>query len=170
MPVAGGMMAIGIPEYRLPRAELHRDIDAIRALGVTFHFNTAIGRDIDFRQLQQEFDTVLLAVGAQRSQRLGIAGELVWEGVIPATTFLKDFNLNPKQSLPGRWRSLAEAALLWMLHVQPCALAHSRSRSSIAVLEWRCPRRLRRCARLRRKASSCKNWSHPCNCSARTER
>lgn len=102
MPVPGGMMAIGIPEYRLPRAELNRDIDAIRELGVQMHFNMAVGRDLSLTQLQQEFDAVLLAVGAQRSQRLGIAGELVWKGVIPATTFLKDFNLHPETQLTGR--------------------------------------------------------------------
>lgn len=101
MPVAGGMMAIGIPEYRLPRAELNRDIEAIRSLGVTIHLNMAIGRDISLTQLQQEFDAVLLAVGAQRSQSLGIVGEQVWEGVVPATTFLKDFNLNPETRLAG---------------------------------------------------------------------
>jgi len=102
MPIPGGMMTIGIPEYRLPRAELNRDIDAIRALGVEMHFNMAIGRDITLSQLQQEFDAVLLAVGAQRSQRLGIAGELVWEGVVPATTFLKEFNLHAETELTGK--------------------------------------------------------------------
>ncbi|GCE21355.1 FAD-dependent oxidoreductase [Dictyobacter kobayashii] len=101
MPVAGGMMAIGIPEYRLPRAELNRDIDAIRALGVEMHFNMAIGRDISLLQLQQEFDSVLLAVGAQRSQRLNIPGEQALTGVIPATTFLKDYNLDDSTKLSG---------------------------------------------------------------------
>jgi len=100
MPVAGGMMAIGIPEYRLPRAELHRDIDAIRSLGVTFHLNTAIGRDVMLNDLQQQYDAVLIAVGAQRSQRLRIPGEDL-RGVIPATTFLKQFNLEPETRISG---------------------------------------------------------------------
>ncbi len=78
MPVAGGMMAIGIPDY-----------------------NTAIGRDVSLDDLQQEFDAVLLAVGAQRSQRLGVPGEVELQGVIPATTFLKDFNLHPETKLEG---------------------------------------------------------------------
>ena len=69
MPVAGGMMAIGIPDYRLPRAELNRDIDAIRDLGVEFRLNTAIGRDITLTELQDQFDAVLIAVDAQRRQR-----------------------------------------------------------------------------------------------------
>ena len=100
MPVAGGMMAIGIPDYRLPRAELNRDIDAIRGLGVEIRLNTAIGRDIALTTLQDEFDAVLLAVGAQRSQRLGIPGEEL-HGVMPATTFLKEYNLEPETTISG---------------------------------------------------------------------
>jgi NADPH-dependent glutamate synthase beta subunit-like oxidoreductase/NAD-dependent dihydropyrimidine dehydrogenase PreA subunit len=101
MPVAGGMMAIGIPDYRLPRAELNRDIDAIRELGVEIRLNTAIGRDVSLDELQREFDAVLLAVGAQSSQRLGIPGELEYREVIPATTFLKQFNLEPDTHIEG---------------------------------------------------------------------
>ncbi len=101
MPVAGGMMAIGIPDYRLPRAELHRDIDAIRELGVEIRLNTAIGRDFTLDELQEQYDAVLLAVGAQQSQRLGVPGETILEGVIPATIFLKQFNLDPETRMTG---------------------------------------------------------------------
>jgi len=100
MPVAGGMMTIGIPDYRLPREELNRDIDAMRELGVEIKLNTAIGLDVQFEELEREYDAVLLAVGAQRSQRLGVPGEDS-HGVIPATTFLKDYNLNPETKLEG---------------------------------------------------------------------
>jgi NADPH-dependent glutamate synthase beta subunit-like oxidoreductase/NAD-dependent dihydropyrimidine dehydrogenase PreA subunit len=102
MPVAGGMMAIGIPEYRLPRAELNRDIEAITRLGVEIRLNTALGHDITLDDLQHEgFAAVLLAVGAQKSQRLGVPGEHL-RGVIPATTFLKDFNLETPTDLAGK--------------------------------------------------------------------
>lgn len=100
MPVAGGMMAIGIPDYRLPRVELNRDIAAMRELGVQFELNTAIGRDFSLDDLQHDFDAVLLAVGAQLSQRLNVPGEDL-QGVIPATTFLKDFNLNEGTHVEG---------------------------------------------------------------------
>lgn len=100
MPVAGGMMAIGIPEYRLPRVELQRDIAAIRDLGVEFKLNTAIGRDISLVEIQTQYDATLLAVGAQRSQRLGVPGEEL-AGVTPATTFLKRYNLEPDMSIHG---------------------------------------------------------------------
>ena len=101
MPVAGGMMGVGIPDYRLPRAELNRDIDAIRALGVDIRLNTAIGRDISLDELQASYDAVLLAVGAQQSQRLGVPGEANLQGVLPATIFLKQFNLDPETRMTG---------------------------------------------------------------------
>jgi NADPH-dependent glutamate synthase beta subunit-like oxidoreductase len=100
MPVAGGMMSIGIPEYRLPRAELNRDIDAMRELGIEIILNTAVGRDISLDDLQRKHNAVLLAVGAQRSQRLGIQGEHL-DGVIPATSFLKEYNLNSDTRVTG---------------------------------------------------------------------
>jgi NADH-quinone oxidoreductase subunit F len=102
MPVAGGMMAIGIPEYRLPRAELNRDIDAMRDLGVEFRLNTAIGVDVQLTDVQKQFNAVLLAVGAQRSQRLDVPGEGELGGVVPATTFLKQFNLDPATRVSGK--------------------------------------------------------------------
>ena len=102
MPVAGGMMAIGIPEYRLPRAELNRDIDAMRDLGVEIRLNTAIGRDVTLNALQEQYDAVLLAVGAQRSQRLEVPGESMLQGVLPATIFLKQFNLDPQTRMTGK--------------------------------------------------------------------
>jgi formate dehydrogenase beta subunit len=73
----------------------------MRELGVEFRLNTAVGRDVSLDDLRHEYDAVLLAVGAQRSQRIGIAGELEYQNVIPATTFLKDYNLNPDTRLEG---------------------------------------------------------------------
>jgi NADPH-dependent glutamate synthase beta subunit-like oxidoreductase/NAD-dependent dihydropyrimidine dehydrogenase PreA subunit len=101
MPVAGGMMAVGIPDYRLPRTELNRDIAAITELGVEIRLNTAIGRDVSLDDLQNAYSAVLLAVGAQQSQLLNIPGEGAYAEVIPATTFLKQFNLDPTTTLTG---------------------------------------------------------------------
>jgi len=72
-------MSIGIPDYRLPREELNRDIDSMRELGVEIRLNTAIGRDVEFEELEREYDAVLLAVGAQRSQRLGVLAKIRME-------------------------------------------------------------------------------------------
>src|SRR6266851_4985764 len=162
MPVAGGMMSIGIPDYRLPRAELHRDIDAMRELGVEIILDTAVGRDITLYELQEQFDAVLLAVGAQRSQRLGIPGETELHGVIPATTFLKDFNLDPETKLREMWQSSAVAARQWMQHARLYVLALAPCTSSIAVRAPKCPPRPTRYAPRSRRVSNYTNLLFPC--------
>jgi NADPH-dependent glutamate synthase beta subunit-like oxidoreductase/NAD-dependent dihydropyrimidine dehydrogenase PreA subunit len=101
MPVAGGMMALGIPEYRLPKAVLRAEIERIVGLGVEVRLNTAMGRDFTLDDLtRQGFAAVLLATGASKAQPLGIAGEDL-AGVWPATVFLKNVNLGEPVSVAG---------------------------------------------------------------------
>lgn len=101
MRVAGGMMAIGIPEYRLPKQVLQAEIDRILGLGVELRLNTPFGRDLTLEDLRRErFDAILLATGASQSQPLGVAGEEL-EGVWPATAFLKSTNLGERVQLTG---------------------------------------------------------------------
>lgn len=102
MPVAGGMMSIGIPEYRLPREELNNDIKAIQDLGVEIRLNTAVGKDISFDQLVKDYRSVLIAVGAQASQKLNVPGEDTLKNVTPATGFLRDYNLDPATTISGK--------------------------------------------------------------------
>jgi NADPH-dependent glutamate synthase beta subunit-like oxidoreductase/NAD-dependent dihydropyrimidine dehydrogenase PreA subunit len=101
MPVPGGMMAIGIPDYRLPRAMLRADIDRIIGLGVELRLDAAMGRDFQLSDLEKEgYDAVFLSTGAPRSRRLGVRGDAL-EGVVPATLFLKRVNLGEPAALRG---------------------------------------------------------------------
>ena len=101
MPVAGGMMAIGIPEYRLSKQVLQAEIDRILGLGVELKLNTALGRDLSLDELRaQGYDAILLATGAMKSQPLGVPGEEL-HGVWPATLFLKRVNLGEDVTLTG---------------------------------------------------------------------
>ena len=101
MPVAGGMMAIGIPEYRLSKHVLQAEIDRILQLGVELKLNTSLGRDISLDDLKsQGYDAILIATGASKSQLLGVAGEDL-HGVWPATLFLKRVNLGEDITLTG---------------------------------------------------------------------
>ncbi len=100
MPVPGGMMAIGIPEYRLPKAVLREEIDRIVGLGVELKLGAAMGRDFTLADLEDRYDAVFLATGASRSRRLGVPGDDL-EGVVPATYFLKQVNLREKPVLQG---------------------------------------------------------------------
>jgi NADH-quinone oxidoreductase subunit F len=92
LPHLGGMLRYGIPEYRLPRAVLEREVDDIRTLGVQFRTNTRVGKDIPFKDLRKEYDALYLAVGAHQSQRLRIAGEEL-TGVFGGVEFLRQVNL-----------------------------------------------------------------------------
>jgi heterodisulfide reductase subunit A len=94
LPVAGGMLAVGIPIYRLPEEILEHEIECIKALGVAIQLNTPVGRDggPSLDDLCQHFDAVLLAVGAHQSRKLGVAGEDL-EGVVHSTDFLRQLNL-----------------------------------------------------------------------------
>jgi NADH-quinone oxidoreductase subunit F len=87
-PVAGGVLALGIPPYRLPRDVLDADIDAIVAQGVEIKTNTPIGEDLTLDDLfEQGFKAIFVGIGAMEGYRLGIEGEDK-EGVMSGLSFL----------------------------------------------------------------------------------
>ena len=71
----GGMIAVGIPAYRMPRHILQRDIDIICSMGVEIIYDTRVGKDISLMELKDKFDAVLLAPGAHKSKPMGVEGE-----------------------------------------------------------------------------------------------
>ena len=96
LPVAGGMMRVGIPAYRLPREVLEREIDDILRLGVELTLNTPV-RNID-RLFGVGYQAVFLAIGAHEPQRLGIPGEDV-RGVHHGVPFLQGVSLAERAGL-----------------------------------------------------------------------
>ncbi|MEA2033643.1 MAG: FAD-dependent oxidoreductase [Euryarchaeota archaeon] len=91
LPVAGGMMAAGIPKYRLPRTILEREIDFVRGEGVEIKTGVDVDRDM-FAELRKTYDAVFISVGAHVSSKCGIPGEDL-EGVIPGIDFLRGINI-----------------------------------------------------------------------------
>jgi len=102
LPVAGGMMAVGIPEFRLPRDILQAEIDVIKRLGAEIRLDVEIGKDISFADLQKEYNAVFIGVGCQHSLSLGIRGEDKLTGVIDGLTFLREINLGNLPEPEGR--------------------------------------------------------------------
>src|ERR1700739_4544707 len=96
-PVAGGMLYLGIPEYRLPRDVVEAQVREILATGdITLKLNQAAGRDFMISDLhRQGFDAVLVAVGAHRSRDLTIPG-VDLDGVHKGIDFLLNVNLGYK--------------------------------------------------------------------------
>jgi NADPH-dependent glutamate synthase beta subunit-like oxidoreductase len=74
-PVPAGMLALGVPAYRLPREIIEKEIDVIKALGVEIHCGVRIGKDISFAKLRSEYAAVIIAVGAKSSRSLNLKGE-----------------------------------------------------------------------------------------------
>jgi NADH-quinone oxidoreductase subunit F len=103
LPVAGGMMAVGIPEYRLPRDILDAEVENIRRAGVEIRLNAALGRDFSVDDLMDRdgYRAVVLAIGAHKSRKMGVEGEEM-EGVYPGTRFLCDIALGEAPDLTGK--------------------------------------------------------------------
>ena len=85
---AGGMLRFALPEYRLPKSVLSREIDLIRHLGVQFEFNKSVGSDIALNDLDAGFDAVFLSIGTWKEAWVYLPGTEL-KGVMPALLFLE---------------------------------------------------------------------------------
>ncbi len=99
-PIAGGVLAFGIPEYRLPNEVLQHEIRMIEQVGVKIHLNTEIGSDITFYQLKSSHDALYIATGTQFSNQIRIPGEDL-KGVYHGLDFLRDVNLKHDVKIGG---------------------------------------------------------------------
>jgi NADPH-dependent glutamate synthase beta subunit-like oxidoreductase/NAD-dependent dihydropyrimidine dehydrogenase PreA subunit len=97
--VPGGMLRLGIPEYRLPRELIRLEVNLILSLGVELKLGKALGRDFTLQDLLDNgFDAVFLAIGAHQSRTLDIDGA-AGDGVLNAVDFLLNANLGYKVEL-----------------------------------------------------------------------
>ncbi len=103
LPEPGGMAAVGIPDYRLPRAILRREADFVERLGGEIRYNVHVGRDISLEEIgSQGYRAVFLASGAQGSSKLGCEGEDEGsEGLLHGVLFLREVALG-RVPLKGR--------------------------------------------------------------------
>jgi len=101
-PELGGMLRYGIPEYRLPKKLLDKEIGWITGLGVTVKTNSALGKDFYIENLkEQRFDAIYLAFGAQKAKNMRLAGEDQINGVIPGIDFLWQLQGEKKPEIYG---------------------------------------------------------------------
>lgn len=101
LPKLGGMLRYGIPNYRLPKDRLDQDIQAVLKTGVEVRHGLKIGRDITIQQLREEYDAVLITIGASTDKKLGLEGEDA-EGVLSAVQFLRDVGSSKIMDLAGK--------------------------------------------------------------------
>ncbi len=102
LPVVGGMMQVGIPEYRLPKKLVEAEIDLIRKQGVEIKTNTPIGKDLSVNMLfDQGYKAVFLGIGAHQPDRLGIPGEETGS-VHHGVAFLRQVSLGDLKAIGRR--------------------------------------------------------------------
>jgi NADPH-dependent glutamate synthase beta subunit-like oxidoreductase len=100
-PEAGGMLRFALPEYRLPKAVLSREIELIERLGVKFIFNSRVGFDIPLNDLDDRFDAVFLSIGTWKESWIYQPGTEL-KGVFPALTFLEALSKGEDVSIGRR--------------------------------------------------------------------
>ena len=98
MPEMGGMLRYGIPEYRLPKAVLAKEVAAIAKLGVEMKNNVKVGKDISFEEIKNGADAVLVTIGAWKGSSIGCDGENL-EGVLSGIDFLRDVNMGNRPEI-----------------------------------------------------------------------
>ena len=101
LSVAGGMLTVGIPPYRLPRSPIDDVVNWIKELGVDIRLNSPIDTHDKFDELLKKYNAVYIAAGAHKSQLLEIPGEGL-AGVMHGVTFMKDTNLGKVHVVPEK--------------------------------------------------------------------
>ncbi|MFQ5903463.1 MAG: FAD-dependent oxidoreductase, partial [Candidatus Binatia bacterium] len=102
LPVVGGMLYVGIPEYRLPRDVLRKEVEEVMDQGVEIKTSTSVGQDITLDDLfSKGHKAIFLAVGAHQSLKMNIPGEEA-HGVVPGVSFLREMNLGKKVEVGRR--------------------------------------------------------------------
>ena len=101
-PVPGGMLTLGIPNFRLEKDVLNAEIDILREMGVEFRCGVEVGRDVTIEQLRaQGYKGFYVAIGAQKSAKLGVAGEEL-TGVYGGVDFLRAVDLGEPPAIGKR--------------------------------------------------------------------
>lgn len=101
LPELGGMLRYGIPNYRLPKERLDEDIQAILDTGVKIDCGKVIGKDFSIVDLKEQYDAVLITIGASTDKKLGLQDEDAF-GVVSAVQFLRTVGYGDLENLNGK--------------------------------------------------------------------
>ncbi len=141
LPFAGGTMLIGVPAFRLPREAIEMDVRLIERLGVTFVYDTKIGVDVPFADLQRDFDAIAITAGAMDAVVLDIPGAEL-DGVQYGVDFMKKANLGEPLEvghdvvvIGGGYTAMDCSRTSLRYGAQNVTIAYRRTRSELVVDE-----------------------------------
>ncbi|GHS86860.1 4Fe-4S ferredoxin [Synergistales bacterium] len=142
LPVAGGMLKVGIPDYRLDKNILQGEIDLIADMGVEIRLGQKLGADFTIDSLKKDgFRAVFLAVGAHKDQKMGVPGEDN-KGVKSSVDFLRSVNLGERPNLGkkvlvvGGGNVAMDAARAALRLGSDVTIVYRRTRAEMPASEW----------------------------------
>ncbi len=143
LPVPGGYLWVGIPEYRLPKKLLKREVDLIAGMGVEIQYNTRVGRDVAFQDLQKEYDAIYVAAGCHRGLKLRVPGEDDYEGIVDCVTFLREQALGIRKEGKGKLivigggnAAIDSARVGWRMGYEEVYILYRRTRKEMPANPW----------------------------------
>jgi NADPH-dependent glutamate synthase beta subunit-like oxidoreductase len=133
LPVVGGMMAVGIPPYRLPRKVIRQEIERIERLGVEIRLNSPIGPGAkhtldELRQMG--YEAIFIGVGAHRSHHLRVPGEDL-HGVVSGIELLRAINLSHETGDPN-WQASAQSQIVGGLDARVAIIGGGNTAMDVA--------------------------------------
>ncbi len=141
LPFGGGTMLIGVPAFRLPREAIEMDVRLVERLGVKFVFDTTIGIDITFEELQRDYDAIAISAGAMNPVYLDVPGADL-DGVKYGIDFMKLANLGQELSvgrnvvvIGGGYTAMDCSRTSLRYGAENVTIAYRRTRSELVVDE-----------------------------------
>ncbi len=141
LPFGGGTMLIGVPAFRLPREAIEMDVRLTERLGVRFVFDTTIGIDIQFEDLQRDFDAIAITAGAMNPVVLDVPGSDL-DGVQYGVDYMKKANLGQELTvgrdvvvIGGGYTAMDCSRTSLRYGAEHVTIAYRRTRSELVVDE-----------------------------------
>jgi heterodisulfide reductase subunit A len=143
LPVAGGMLAVGIPDYRLPREILNAEIKNLESLGVVIQTGVCFGKDITFDSLEKDgYQSVFIATGLHKSMGMRVEGDEL-EGVIGGVDLLRQVSLDEPIAIGkkvviigGGNVAIDCARTLIRLGAEEVTILYRRTRAEMPASDW----------------------------------
>jgi len=145
LPVPGGYLWVGIPEYRLPKKLLKREVDLIANMGIDIRYNSRVGRDVTFEDLRKDHDAIFIGAGCHRGLKLRVPGEDEYEGkgIVDCVTFLRDqalgkpFDVKGKLIVIGGGNAAIDSARVgWRMGFDEVYILYRRTKKEMPANPW----------------------------------
>jgi len=145
LPVPGGYLWVGIPEYRLPKKLLKREVDLIAGMGIDIRYNTRVGKDIAFADLRNENDALFIGAGCHKGLKLRVPGEDEYEGkgIVDCVTFLREqalgkpFDVKGKLIVIGGGNAAIDSARVgWRMGFDEVYILYRRTKKEMPANPW----------------------------------